>query len=59
MRRRSLCACSDRRGVAIAKRAQSLPVTRVSSQAMQSASRSTRSARAETSSRLPIGVATT
>src|SRR5467141_825278 len=34
-------------------------VRRVSSQAIRSTSRSTRSARAETSSRLPIGVATT
>src|SRR5436309_14939555 len=34
-------------------------VRRVSSQAISSTSRSTRSARAETSSRLPIGVATT
>src|SRR5207248_10272740 len=34
-------------------------VRRVSAQAIRSTSRSTRSARAETSSRLPIGVATT
>src|SRR5512145_797123 len=58
-RRAMLCAKYDVVGVWMSKWASRARVRRVSSQAMTSTSRSTRSARSVTSSRLPMGVATT
>ena len=55
----SLCSCRLVVGVAIAWRARSCAVRRVSSAAITAASRSTRRARTVMSSRLPMGVATT
>jgi hypothetical protein len=55
----SLCSWRLVLGVAIACRASRCAVRRVSSAAINAASRSTRSARTVMSSRLPIGVATT
>src|SRR5262245_16698566 len=54
-----LCSKYETVGVWMSKCESSARVRRVSSQAISATSRSTRSARADTSSRLPMGVATT
>ena len=59
MRAASLCACNETGRALIPWRSSRMRVRRVSSASTSSASRSTRSARRVTSSRLPIGVATT